>query len=153
VSNDGGDRRDLQRAAVVTRLGRISLRSARDGVVHTLVLSGELDLVTAADVDEELARIEASDAQSIVVDLSELTFIDSTGVSLIVAADARSHADADRLSLRRGPSAVQRVFEIAGVIRLLPFADWSGSPGRKRVMSDSALLPGSEDITHCAAPM
>ena len=103
-------------------LGSLSLHSAREGDVHTIALSGELDLVTAGAVQEELERVEREDALRIVVDMSELTFIDSTGVQLVLAAHARSVADAERLTLLRGPTAVQRVFEICGVDELLPFA-------------------------------
>jgi anti-anti-sigma factor len=103
--------------------GELTLRSRRDGAVHTIALAGELDLATADEVEQELLRVEASDAASIVLDLSGLTFMDSTGVRLLVSADARSRADERRLSLRRGPASVQRVMELSGVDELLPFAD------------------------------
>ena len=103
-------------------LGSLSLRSAREGDVHTIALTGELDLETARAVRAELERIEREDALRIVVDMSELTFIDSTGVRLVLTAHARSVADGGRLTLLRGPRAVQRVFEICGVDELLPFA-------------------------------
>jgi len=41
----------------------------------------------------------------------------------MLIANARSRADANRLTLLRGPAAVQRVLELSGVERLLPFAD------------------------------
>ena len=64
---------------------------------------------------------EATDAHAIVVDLSELTFMDSTGLQLLLKAYARSQADSNRLSLVRGPERVQRVFQMTGTERLLPF--------------------------------
>jgi anti-sigma B factor antagonist len=88
-----------------------------------MALTGELDLATADAVQAELERIEARDATSIVLDLKGLTFMDSTGVRLLVSAHARSRADTGRLSLLRGPAAVQRVMELSGVDVLLPFAD------------------------------
>ncbi len=103
-------------------LGSLSLRSAREGDVHTIELTGELDLVNAVTVQHELERVEREDALTILIDLSELTFIDSTGVRLVLSAHARSVADGGRLTLLRGPRAVQRVFEICGVDELLPFA-------------------------------
>lgn len=111
------------RAAELIDLGVLTLRSERDGDVHTIALTGELDLASADDVEAELARVEATDAGSIVLDLSGLTFMDSTGVRLLVSAHARSRADTGRLTLRRGPAAVQRVMELSGVDVLLPFAD------------------------------
>ena len=84
-------RRDVTRARELTRLGQLSLFSDREGVVHTICLSGELDLATVTNVEEELLRVEATDASAIVVDLSGLSFRDSTGIRLLVQ---RSNAPA-----------------------------------------------------------
>ena len=111
------------RAAQIVKLGVLTMTSEREGEIHTIALTGELDLASAPDVEAELKRVEATDANAIVLDLSGLTFIDSTGIRLVVTADARSRADANRLSLLRGPASVQRVFAIAGVEQLVPFAD------------------------------
>ena len=67
--------------------------------------------------------MECTDARTIILDLSRLTFIDSTGVQLLVAADARSRADSNRLRLLRGPLAVHRVLQICALEDRLPFAD------------------------------
>ena len=104
-------------------LGELTVRSVREGAVHTVALAGELDLATADEVEKELLRVEATDAASIVLDLSGLTFMDSTGVRLVVNAHARSRADTNRLTLKRGQAAVRRVMELSGVDVLLPFAD------------------------------
>jgi anti-anti-sigma factor len=111
------------RAAQLSKLGELTVSSEREGDVHTICLSGELDLATADGVARELARVEASDARSIVLDLTGLTFMDSTGVRLMLSASARSRADANRLTMLRGGAAVQRVLELCGVDHLLPFAD------------------------------
>ena len=99
------------------------MTSERDGDVHAIRLFGELDLATAGAVQAELERAEAGDARALVLDLSGLTFMDSSGVRVVVTAHARSRADAGRLELVRGPAAVQRVFEICGVAELLPFVE------------------------------
>lgn len=78
--------------------GELTMRSEREGDVHTIALFGELDL-------------------------SGLTFMDSTGVRLLVNANTRARTDDCRLTLVRGPAAVQRVMELSGVDELLPFAD------------------------------
>jgi anti-anti-sigma factor len=51
-----------------------------------------------------------------------LTFIDSTGLRLVLEWDSVARRDGLRLRLRPGPPAVQRVFEVTGVIERLPFA-------------------------------
>jgi anti-sigma B factor antagonist len=114
--------RERRRAVRLLELGRLTMSSEREGDMHTIVLAGELDVAAADRVQHELERVEASDALSIVVDLSGLTFMDSTGVRLLIQAQARSRADSDRLLVLRGPGPVQRVFELCGVDDLLPFA-------------------------------
>jgi anti-sigma B factor antagonist len=104
-------------------LGQLSVRSEREGDVHTIALRGEMDLSNAGEVERELLHAEATDAPTILVDLSELNFMDSTGIRLLIAADARSRADSCRLSLIRPPAPVARVLCIAGVDGLLPFRD------------------------------
>ena len=123
MTEDSSEQRDRMQPADLIDLGELTIRSVREGGVHTVVLTGELDLATAADVDRVLEQVEATDAESIVLDLSGLTFMDSTGVRLVVNAHARSRADANRLTLRRGQAAVQRVMELSGVDVLLPFDD------------------------------
>lgn len=123
MTDDPSDQRDPLRASELIELGDFTMRSGREGEIHTISLIGELDLATADDVEAELERVEATDAASIVLDLSALTFMDSTGVRLLVNAHARSRTDSSRLTLLRGGAAVQRVLELSGVDVLLPFAD------------------------------
>lgn len=123
--------RERREAARRLALNALTLRSEREGEIHTIALAGELDLSCAARVQRELERVEAGDAMTIVLDLSELTFLDSTGLRLVMGAAARSRADGvERLVLLRGSSDVQRVFEICGVERLLPFAARDASRAR-----------------------
>jgi anti-sigma B factor antagonist len=123
MTDDVTEQREPSRAEMLIDLGALTLRSEREGDVHTISLSGELDLATAADVQHELERVEATDAASIVLDLSKLAFMDSTGVRLLVLAHARARADSNRLTLLRGGRAVQRILQLSGVETLLPFAD------------------------------
>jgi anti-sigma B factor antagonist len=105
------------------RFGYLEIRTERNGDEQVIALDGELDLDGAERVDRELLRAEGGDARRIVLDLSALRFIDSTGIRLILAADARSRSDGDRLVLIRGPRAVQRVFELTGIAERLPFEE------------------------------
>ena len=121
--NDGPIIPGRSRAEHVIKLGQLSVRSQRTEDTHTIALAGEIDLANAADVERELARAESTNATEIVIDLSELTFMDSTGIRLLITAHARSREDGGRLRLIRPPPRVFRVLCIAGVDRLLPFAD------------------------------
>jgi anti-sigma B factor antagonist len=80
-----------------------------------VVLEGELDIATTPRADAELRRVEQNGARVIVLDLRQLTFMDSTGLRLLVAADARARDAGHRLAIVRGPPAVHRVLEITGL--------------------------------------
>jgi anti-sigma B factor antagonist len=98
----------------------------RNGLVH-VALVGELDLSTVAKVQEELRRVEASAPATLVVDLSKLTFLDSTGLRCIVTADERARSEGRRIVIIRGPDAVQRVFAITRLDDRLEMVDDAGA--------------------------
>ena len=94
----------------------------RDGLVH-MALVGELDLSSVAKVQEELRRIEAGSPATLVLDLSKLSFLDSTGLRCIVTADERAREAGRRIVIVRGPDAVQRVFAITRLEERLEIVD------------------------------
>jgi anti-anti-sigma factor len=94
----------------------------RNGLVH-VTLVGELDLSTVAKVQEELRRVEAGSPPTVVVDLSKLTFLDSTGLRCIVTADERAREEGRRVVIVRGPDPVQRVFAITRLEERLEMVD------------------------------
>jgi anti-sigma B factor antagonist len=98
----------------------------RNGLVH-VALVGELDLSSVAKVQEELRRAEASSPATLVVDLSKLTFLDSTGLRCIVTADQRAREEGRRIVIVRGPDAVQRVFTITRLDDRLEMVDDAAS--------------------------
>jgi anti-anti-sigma factor len=111
------------RAEQIAGLGGLAIDSDRRGDTHTIFLSGELELVTNRDVERELRIVEEGDAASIVLDLSGVSFIDSSGIRMLLLARARTRDDGDRLKLRRPPGRVFEVLQVCGVDRLLPFLD------------------------------
>ena len=98
----------------------------RNGLVH-VALVGELDLSSVAKVQEELRRVEAAAPATLVVDLSKLTFLDSTGLRCIVTADERARAEGRRIVIVRGPDPVQRVFSITRLEERLEMVDDAGA--------------------------
>jgi anti-anti-sigma factor len=98
----------------------------RNGLVH-VALVGELDLSTVAKVQDELRRVEAASPPTFVVDLSRLTFLDSTGLRCIVTADERARDEGRRMVVVRGPDPVQRVFAITRLEERLEMVDDAGS--------------------------
>lgn len=113
---------DADRADRARNIASLGLRSKREGETHVVELLGELDIAGAPDLEEELLRVEATDAAAIVIDLGKLEFIDSTGIRLLLMAADRCQ-DGQRLTMLRGPAQVHRVFEITDLASRLPFAD------------------------------
>ncbi len=93
-----------------------------DGLAH-LALRGELDLSTVPKVEEALRRIEESRPPVLVLDLAGLTFLDSTGLRMVVTADQRARDEHRRLAVVRGPESVQRVFSITRLDEHLDMVD------------------------------
>src|SRR4051794_11260134 len=65
--------------------------SEHGGAVH-VTLSGELDISTAPRLEDDLRRVESDGPSLILLDLSGLDFMDSTGLRLLISADARARA-------------------------------------------------------------
>jgi anti-sigma B factor antagonist len=66
----------------------------------------------------------------IVLDLRNLTFIDSSGLHALVTGHQLCRAHGHELEVIPGPANVQRLFEIAGMNDILPFGDPDSTPGR-----------------------
>ena len=92
-----------------------------DGV--QLALKGELDLSTIEKVEQELNRAEEDGHRLIVLDLSGLTFLDSTGLRTIVTADQRARRGGRRVVILKGPATVHRVFTITRLDERLEMVD------------------------------
>jgi anti-anti-sigma factor len=101
-----------------TEFGVESDREA--GGLITLRPAGELDIATAGRLAQALLD-GREPGDRVVLDLAALEFIDSTGLRVIVRGVEAAHRDGWDLRLRPGPPAVQRVFDIAGVLGALPF--------------------------------
>lgn len=84
-------------------------------------LQGELDLASAHAMEERLAAIEEQAPTRVVIDLSGLAFIDSSGLRVLLLADSRARERGFELALAPGPEPVQRVFEMTGALDLLRF--------------------------------
>ena len=88
-----------------------------------VALSGELDLSSAAQIEDVLKEVEAASPALMLLDLRELTFLDSTGLRVMVSADARARDASRRLVIVQGPEVVHRVFRITGLDDHLEIVD------------------------------
>jgi anti-anti-sigma factor len=83
---------------------------------------GEIDLATVDLVRAAIASGHQP-GQTLVVDLRAVGFMDTSGLRLVLELTERAARDGFSLRVVRGPSAVQRVFEVSGLAPKLPFVD------------------------------
>jgi anti-sigma B factor antagonist len=92
----------------------LTIEQLADGAVR-MGLRGELDFEHAYTFDEELRRIEARGPSCVVLDLSALVFLDSSGLARLLAARRRARRDRRRLLLVRPSAPVRRLLAITAV--------------------------------------
>lgn len=81
-------------------------------VVH---LSGELDISSAASVESRLMELEQRAPARLILDLRSVSFIDSTGLSMIINADGRARKDGRRLTIVSGDGVPRRILRTVGL--------------------------------------
>jgi anti-sigma B factor antagonist len=101
--------------------GQLIIDSRREGDSIVLTLRGELDLTSVPVFDRELEQLALRKAGRLVIDLSGLAFMDSTGLRALLQARERATANQHELALRRGPRQVQRVFELTKTDEVFTF--------------------------------
>lgn len=108
----------------------MTLRPMPGLVVHTRLVAndtsvisatGELDFATRDELVETLTSIEELGARSIILDVRGLTFIDSAGLHVLIAAHKRALSGEWRLQIVCGPGRVWRAFALSGLTTELNF--------------------------------
>jgi anti-sigma B factor antagonist len=82
---------------------------------------GEIDVATVGGVRDRLDELRAAGCVRLILDLRGVTFLDSTGLRLVIEQVAASATDGCDLAIVPGPWQVQRVFDVAGLSSRLPF--------------------------------
>lgn len=100
----------------------LRLRSRKSGAASVVEVGGEVELHSASQLRDELMRASEVEKPCVVVDLTRVTFIDSTGLGVLVGALKRVR-ERGALSLVCPQRAVRRVFEITGLTQVFPIYD------------------------------
>lgn len=96
----------------------------RNGAVDVLLsVRGEVDLSTAPELEGALQRACPPERGSLIVDLRAVTFLDSSGLALLLRHDGKVRVSGRRLIVVKGPPFVQRAFELTGVSERLTMVD------------------------------
>jgi len=85
-----------------------------------IALEGELEMANVAAIETELSQVEAGDCRQIVLDLRGLSFLDSTGIHLLMQAHARGEATGRSVALLVDEGPVRRVLDVCGALSILP---------------------------------
>lgn len=115
------DGAELPRPIQPTVADGFSVRVKRERETAELIAAGEIDLATVEQLERALEALIEAGCPRIVIDLRAVEFLDSTGLRALVCAHARAERDGWQLAIVPGGPAVQRIFEITGVIDRLPF--------------------------------
>ncbi len=111
---------------------------------HTLILTGELTGRSAHALELELERLCEQGVTDITLDLSQLSYIDETGVAVIAFRSGLCERQGYGFALIPGSRGVHEAFEQAGVSEMLPFREDEIAARRRRVSSSAARVRGCE---------
>ena len=105
-------------------MARFSFETTIDGPRANVALHGELDLLATSELEPELARLaEEPGVTEVALDLRALDFLDSSGLRAVLLGSRLLAENDRRLVLVRGPSPVQRIFELTRTTERLDFVD------------------------------
>jgi anti-anti-sigma factor len=107
---------------------RFAIRTEREEGLQRLTPTGELDIATVPILEAEFdAACRDGEAEMIVVDLTKLDFMDSTGIVPLLRMSARCEG-AERLRIINGSTAVMRALDLSGVRGILPIISKARDP-------------------------
>jgi anti-anti-sigma factor len=94
-----------------------------DGDRATVALRGELDLSGVDRAREAMEQAQAGGVTLVILNLSELDFIDSTGLEVILRAARRAHDSGGRLVVRSPSRYVRRLLEMTAIDQSLDIVE------------------------------
>lgn len=101
-----------------------SLDVVENGAVCVCVLRGEIDLGNARNVEDEILAAIEGNAHGLVLDLTDVSYLDSTGITLLVEVKQHLHARRQAMNVIVPKSSpLRRLFEIASLDEIIPVAD------------------------------
>jgi anti-sigma B factor antagonist len=102
---------------------QLSITRSDDVTCVVLELAGELDVTTAPKLEQALSELDSEAHNRVLLDLNELSFVDSAGVSVLIKAKKEAEAKGRELVLQRPTAQVHRVFALVGMVDWLVFED------------------------------
>jgi anti-sigma B factor antagonist len=100
---------------------RLAIKIMEQGTTTTIALEGEWDLAEQRATRAAITTVLKRSPECVVLDLDQVSFIDSSGVHVLVELHKRSARQNVRLVIVPGPRAIQRLFDISQLTEALPF--------------------------------
>jgi anti-sigma B factor antagonist len=102
-------------------LFRVEVQSEREHV--RVIPHGELDVATTSELDAEIEQLWSGGCATIVLDLRQLEFMDSTGLRLLLRLDADARSNGLRFAIVDDEGPVRRLLELTRTYERLDHAD------------------------------
>jgi anti-anti-sigma factor len=99
-----------------------------EGLAEVVVVRGEIDLATADAVRADL-RVASERAETVVLDLREVAFMDTQGLTVVIEAQQAAENDGTRFAITRAPDHVHRLFDMIGLTPRLTVVDDPAAAG------------------------
>ena len=85
-------------------------------------LDGELDQYAAAEIKSKIdVEMENSDKKNLIIDLSKVTLMDSSGIGLIIGRYKRLGAIGGKVAISGGNSGIRKVIDLSGIKKIIPY--------------------------------
>jgi anti-anti-sigma factor len=102
---------------------QFDVHSSTEGEDARLTLTGELDIATAPTLDGAVQAALTGGARRVVIELGGLTFVDSSGLRLLIMLSQRAPEEGWKLELTRPSDSAMSVFRMTGAEENLPFVE------------------------------
>ena len=101
----------------------LKVDTRNEGDVAVLAASGEVDVFTAPDLDRAIEAQLAEGRSQLVVDLSSVSFLDSTGLGVLVKGLKGARESGGSLRLVVTSERIRKIFDITGLDAAMPLFD------------------------------
>ena len=98
----------------------LEINVAGEGTERVVRLGGTCDIASAPKLKETLVSLRPPDVRSVVIDVTELEFVDSTGLGLMLGALRRQREGGGELKIAGAQGAVLRVLEVTDLDKVIP---------------------------------
>ena len=103
--------------------GQFRVTAERVGAQALVAAQGELDISTLPEFEQAATRMRSQGLERMVIDLREVEFLDSMSIELLLRLHGELTATGAELVVVRGPRAVNRIFDLMELERVLTLVD------------------------------